>query len=275
MGTSHRHTPGVKGEPNWGKTSSSISGIANAEEKSEKLEQNPPTNISEKRINSMHQRYSRSIMRGYHRAVRNLVRASGGRDKVSSGTSRSLGHAGISVAGAFVRAFAEIAQKGLHNWFKEKGFGDDKGKSCLQLLNLIKAYLRTDVVGMDETAANEALEYVIDNFEEKISPDASNFDEVMKSTINSSSIIEIIDDFMGIYIYSHLSQDFKEKLEHEKGQSITKSTLDDIKELILHDVRRGFKGNTASTIDWNGPEGHEFIKKEFNRIIYILSGDED
>lgn len=273
MGTSHRHTPGVAGEPNWGKASSSMTSIATAEEKAQQLESNPPLNATQKQIQKRLTGYSKSISGGYHRAVRNLVRAAGGRSKVSSGTSRALGRSGISVAGAFVNTFGEIAQKGLANWLSEQGV--EVGQSCLKILDFLRDYLSSDIVGMDDTAANEALEFILDKFGSRIDEDASNFDEVMKTTMSTAEISEIVDEYMGMYVFSHLSQNFKEKIEHEKGTAIMNTTMEEIKDLIMDDVRRGYNGHNALSIDWTGNEGREFVKHEFDRIIYILSGNED
>ncbi|MCD8289829.1 MAG: hypothetical protein LUC26_08025 [Prevotella sp.] len=249
--------------------------MANNEEKSAQLSQTPPANISPSQFAKKQNSYSKAITNGFHHSVRNLVRAAGGREKVSQGASRALGHSGVAVAGAFVNAFAEINKKGLNNWLQEKGFGEHIGKSCSDILDCMRKYLATEVVGMDDTAANEALEYVLEDFGQKIDQDAKNFDEVMHSTMSSAEINSIIDNFFGMYIFSHLSQDFQEKLEHDKGTAISSSTMDDIRELILDDVRKGFKGRSSANIDWAGEEGESFIKHEFDKIIYILSGDED
>lgn len=275
MGTSHRHTPGVKGEPNWGSASSAMTQIANAELKSEQLINNPPPNASKKYIEQQQRKYTKSITSGYHHAIRNLVRAAGGRTRVANGNSRALGHSGIVVAQNFVNTVAEIATKGLSNWLKTNGISEELGKSRVSILNYLRKYLQSNVVGMDDTAANEALEHILGKFEDKIDSDASNFDDVMTSTISSSDILEIVDEFMGIYIFSHLSQNFKEKLEHEKGTSITSTTFNEIKDLIMDDVKRGFNGHSSLNIDWTGSEGRLFIQQEFNRIIFILSGNED
>lgn len=275
MGTSHRHKPGVLGEPNWGSASISITSAAKNEEKSDALEQSQSAQTNQKQYETLQKRYANAFKRNYHRAVRNLVRASGGREKVSKGGSRALGHAGLAVAGSIASTFAEIATKGIDNWLKEKGIDLKNGKSCLEVLDFLRQYLSANVVGMDETAANDALQHVLEKFEGDIKEDASNFDEVLNSIMNTNAIVEIIDEFMGIYIFSHLSQDFHEKIEKDKGNCIADSTMAEIKGLILDDVRRGYNGHTSAEIDWSGKEGNDFIQKEFNRIIYILSGDED
>ena len=38
MGTSHRHTARIAGEPNWGNASAAVAGIARAEEKLDELD---------------------------------------------------------------------------------------------------------------------------------------------------------------------------------------------------------------------------------------------
>lgn len=275
MGTSHRHKPGVLGEPNWGSASTSITSAAKNEEKSDALEQSQSAQTNKKQYETLQKRYANAFNRNYHRAVSNLVRASGGREKVSKGGSRALGHAGLAIAGSIASTFAEIAAKGIDNWLNEKGIDLKNGKSCLEILDFLRQYLSANVVGMDETAANDALQHVLEKFEGDIKEDASNFDEVLNSIMTTNAIVEIIDEFMGIYIFSHLSQDFHEKIEKDKGTSISESTMAEIKGLILDDVRRGYNGHTSAEIDWSGKEGNDFIQKEFNRIIYILSGDED
>lgn len=275
MGTSHRHKPGVLGEPNWGSASTSMTSAAKNEEKSEALEQSQSAQTNKKQYETLQKRHANAFKRNYHRTVRNLVRASGGREKVSKGVSRALGHAGLTVAGSIASTFAEIAAKGIDNWLNEKGIDLKNGKSCLEILDFLRQYLSANVVGMDETAANDALQHVLEKFEGDIKEDASNFDEVLNSIMNTNAIVEIIDEFMGIYIFSHLSQNFQEKIEKDKGTSISESTMAEIKGLILDDVHRGYNGHTSAEIDWSGKEGNDFIQKEFNRIIYILSGDED
>ena len=275
MGTSHRHIPGVAGEPNWGKASSLITGVANNVRKSEELDKNPPVNATQKQIERKQKTYLLAIARGYHKSVRFLVRAAGGRDTVSRGGSRALGYAGATVANAFVNTFSEISKKGLHNWLHEKGFEDNIGKSCTEILNSIRTYLAVEVVGMDDTAANEALEYVLGTLGHRIDQDANNFDEIMRSTMSTAEIKNIIDDYFGMYVFCHLSQNFREKLEHDKGLEITTSTMEDIKQLIIDDVRNGCNGHSSAIIDWAGEEGKNFIVNEFNKIIYILSGNED
>lgn len=293
MGTSHRHTPTVVGEPNWGQASAAVTSIAGAEEKLDDLENelnganhsdeegldeepqqpsqvNPPAHITKRQ-----RQLEGQIRRNYHRAVRNLVRAAGGRAKVSSGGSRAIGHAGIVIAGGLVSAISEIVKNGLSGWLNRRGITTLEGKSCQDVLDLIREFISAGVAGLDNTAANEALECVMEEIAEKIGDDIDAFDAAMAGILASNDLKDMLDRFFGMYIFSHLSQDFKEKLEFEKGTKVMNETMNEIKDLILDDIHRNHGGRDTASIDWGTEEGKAFIQQEFDRIIYILSGDED
>ena len=121
MGTSHRHTPTVVGNPNWGKASAAVTGIARNEKTSDELEDNPPTGLTSTQISKKQQQLSNYIRKNYHHAVRNLMRAAGGREKVSTGASKAIGHAGVALIGGFVSAIKEIVNNGLDEWLQRKG----------------------------------------------------------------------------------------------------------------------------------------------------------
>ena len=112
-------------------------------------------------------------------------------------------------------------------------------------------------------------------------PDKDNLDMRKQSTnfadipILADEIKNILDEFFGMYIFSHLSQNFSEKLEYEKGTEIMIQTMTEIRELIIEDVKFGILKRPAEQIDWTSPESQGYIQKEFDRIIFILSGDED
>lgn len=293
MGISHRHTPTVVGEPNWGQASAAVTSIAGAEEKLDDLEneleganptdeedqndeQQQPSQVnSPAHIAKRQRQLGGQIRRNYHRAVRNLVRAAGGRAKVSSGGSRAIGHAGIVIAGGLVSAIREIVKNGLSGWLNSRGITTLEGKSCQDVLDLIREYISAGVAGLDNTAANEALECVMEEIGEKIGDDIDAFDAVMAGILTSDDLKDMLDRFFGMYIFSHLSQDFKEKLEFEKGTKVMNETMNEIKDLILDDIHRNHGGRDTASIDWGTEEGKAFIQQEFDRIIYILSGNED
>jgi hypothetical protein len=297
MGTSHRHTPTVLGEPNWGNASAAVTSIAGAEEKLDEIEKelegmgnpedsddnqeneerqtktanaSPPPHIVKKQ-----RQLDGQIRRNYHKAVSYLVKAAGGRSKVSSGASRAIGHAGISIANGLVSVINEIVNNGLSDWLSRRGITSLEGKSCQDVLDLIKNYIEAGVAGLDNTAANEALECVLDDLEAKVGDDLQSLEDVLTALMATDDVKNLLDKFFGMYVFSHLSQDFKEKLEYTKGTKVTNETMNEIKDLIMDDVQRSYGGRDASTIDWGTEDGKTFIQAEFDRILYILSGDED
>ena len=110
---------------------------------------------------------------------------------------------------------------------------------------------------------------------ERIGDDIEAFDAAMAGLLASNDLKDMLDRFFGMYIFSHLSQNFKEKLEYDKGTEVMNETLNEIKDLILDDIHRSRDGRDTASIDWGTEEGRAFIQQEFDRIIYILSGNED
>lgn len=274
MGTSHRYKATVKGQPNWGQSSAAITAMTAGVVKLAELNKNPPENETAKQIAKRHDRLERQISYNYRSAIRHLVRAAGGRHTVSSGSSCAFGRAGISSIGGLVAVIHEIANKGLSEWLRKRG-ETLEGKRACDVIDAIRGYMEIEIVGLDHTAANEAMEYVLDKLEEMIGEDVEKIDDVLDAILSGCEIKDLIALFFGMYIYSHLSQSFEEKLEYEKGSVATKDAMDQIKEQILDDVRTARLGHDVRAIDWSNPEGDAFIKAEFDRIIYIIQGNED
>ncbi len=275
MGTSHRHTPTVKGEPNWGKASAALTGLVGDVEESDDLEQNPPEDKTPTQVEKRQNQLSKRITRNYHTSVRNLVKASGGRHKVSSGGSRALGHGGIVVINNFISAIREIVSNGLATWLQQRGINSLEGKSCQDIIDFLRQYIESGVAGLDSTAANEAIESVMDRLDELVGDNVDEIEDKFDAILKGEEIKDIIDLFFGMYIYVHLSQDFEEKLEYEKGSVAMKNAMNEVKEQILDDIRVGRTGRDVRTVDWSKPEGKAFIQAEFDRILFILQGNED
>lgn len=275
MGTSHRHKLGVAGQPNWGSVSSSITGVANGVVESDMLDNNPPANMTPQQKSKRQSIIGSRISNNYHHAVRNLLRASGGRAKVSNGQSRAFGYAGIVVAGGLTSTFQEIVNNGLSSWLQQNGVLSLEGMSCRDILDVIRKYIDNGVTGLDDTAANEALEHIMDLLENRMGDDPSSFEEIMNNIVGSDEIKNLLDEFFGVYIYSYLSQSFAEKLEQEKGTETMSATMYEIKEQIIDDIKTGKNGRSVTAVDWSSEDGKSFIKIEFNRILYILAKNED
>ena len=166
MGTSHRHKPA--GSPNWGNASKAVTQISKDVSESNELSNNPPHNTCPQKIARRQSTLVKRITRSYHHAVRDIIRASGGRSSVAKGNSRVMGHSGIYYAGAFTSAFQEIAEQGLSIWLKERGVITIEGKTTKEVVELLSGFIHDYFTGLDDTAAREALEAVNDLIEERV-----------------------------------------------------------------------------------------------------------
>lgn len=273
MGTSHRHKPA--GSPNWGKASRAVTQISKDVSESNDLSENLPKTSSPQKITKRQSTLEKRIYRSYHHAIRDVVRASGGRSSVAKGSSRVMGHSGVYYAGAFTSAFQEIAEQGLNAWLKEKGVGSIEGKTTKEVIELLSRFIHDDFTGLDDTAAREALEAVNEMVENQVTLNGGNLDKTFQEIVSSELVKDYLDVFFGVYIFSHLSQSFSERLQKNCGFEEANATMREIKELIMDDVKRGINGRPAGQVDWKGDEGKSFISQEFDRIIQILTNNED
>lgn len=232
MGTSQRHSPSVTGQPNWGKSSVSLTAaIKNLEKLEEIIPENNDIQRSEqaeqKQNLSQSMRYTyadkqtqkinNSFSRNVRNSVKRLIKASGGKKNVSVGKSRALGQAGIAVIGNFINTVLEIQQDGLDGWLKNKGITLE-GKKREDIFNILIEACSDKVIGLDETAANQAITEMFEGLKGMMNETFSNIEEVLQSILNDQQFQEIIDKFFGVYIFVHLSQNFTEKLEKKYAQ---------------------------------------------------------
>ena len=269
MGTSHRHHASVAGEPNWGKASSAVTSLVTAIGEGEKIENNPPQNMTPRAIERKQRSINNRVQNNYRKAVRRLIRAAGGRQAVSSGSSKAIGHAGIALASSWMQTMAEIKEKGLGAWLNEHGVDTLEGKSAHDIFEIITGFIDADITSLDDTAAQAALQYVMGLIEDSM--DDVDVEGSLNEIMSGDDVCEYIDMFFGVYVYSHLLQDFSEKIEKDKGSELEETSMDEIRDLIIDDVRRGVNGRSARDIDWSGADGKAFMQEEFDKIIGALT----
>ena len=236
MGTSQRHIPSVTGDPNWGQSSQAITQTAKDVVELESLSSlENLSNSQVKRIGLLDKRIHRNISK----AISRLVKASGGKDNVIGG----------------------------------KGY-DLRIYNTSEILDLLFDYICEPGTTLEDTAANDALRLLFRKIENEALKLGISLEELLKGQPGLDRIRDYIDDFFGNYIYSHISQNFTEKLEKEYGIKMTKQIKKEIRRTIIEDVKAGINGKKVSEIDWKGTEGREFIKKEFSTILKILTPDD-
>ena len=111
------------------------------------------------------------------------------------------------------------------------------------------------------------MECVLDQLEEQIDNDTGEVEDEMRAILGSVDIKDLIDLFFGMYIYSHLLQDFEEKLEYERGSQAMKKAMEEIKNKLLRDIKALGLRRDDKAIDWSKSGGNAFIRAEFNRIL--------
>ena len=287
MGTSQRHQPSVTGQPNWGKSSLSLSAAIKNLERLNTLDNEDDSSNNENKDNirttpssiqsvnnKQRERITAAYRRNVHNAVSRLIKASGGKKKVASGASRALGHAGVVVLSNFLGAISEISIKGLSGWLAEKGITLD-GKNWKEISDILNDLCSDTVVGMDETAANQALSEMLQILDNIINSSTLDVEEVLNGCLEKEQLQDIIDTFFGVYIYAHLSQNFEEKLTKKYSQKEVVKYMEDIKDLIISDIKQGVYGLNSTQVDWNSDEGNQYITEEFNKIISVFVNDED
>ena len=274
MGTSHRHKASVFVEPNWGKASQSMTSTAKAVEDGNKLEENS-SNMTQKQYARAQNKVNNRIKSNYHRAVSNIVKAAGGRSTVASGKSFAIGKSGVSWLGNFAGNLQDIQSKGLANWLAEHN-ESISNKTSKDIIRLIAQISSDYMGGLDDTAAREAEMHVLELLEKIIGDNVNAIDQNIEKILDPKMMTYLLDQYFGMYIFQHLVQDFSERIAKSKGEELSNQTFSEIKDLIMEDVRVGFdQGIPATEIDWRGSQGHEYITKEFNRILRILSADDN
>lgn len=71
-----------------------------------------------------------------------------------------------------------------------------EGKSCRDIVDCIRSFIEVDVAGLDNTAANEALEHIMDMLELEMSTSERSYDEVMTNILTEDSIKDMLDEFL-------------------------------------------------------------------------------
>ena len=299
MGTSQKYRASVAGQPNWGKMTSALMGLAASEAKEDELAQeeqqledelehelpNPeqipqviqtvPLLKRKKVLEKRRKRLNAQLGNNLRKSVSHAVEAAGGKKAVSSGQSYAFGHGGFSTISNFVNNIVDIVEVGLARWLEDHGRGGLQDKTPQEVITTILEYSKDTLNTQDSIAAGNALETLNAVLKERLGGDISKFDEKLSDLLVPGELIEYIDIFFADYIYSHLSSSVFEKLERKHGIEKTMRLMGKIKDQIREDVKALPKERQATSIDWKGQAGEAFMELEFNRIISIYVPDEN
>ncbi|MGY6521507.1 MAG: hypothetical protein ACXIUD_07255 [Mongoliitalea sp.] len=273
MGTTQRMTPGVPNQPQWGDLSKTITHISKTVEKEKELEKNQ--SISQDDASKIYKQIE--IRRASHlkSAFTNLVRTGGGRSKIVSGKSNSIGKAGRKSASRIVGFFNSVGSQGLEKTLVEIGFGKLAGKTFQEVIDFLLVYCSESNEGMDEMAANKASCEVMNELAISSNNDLDKFEDLVKNMVDDKGLSDMLCRFWGLYIFEHLSQRFEEKIEQQKGAENSKETFRIIKEDILGQVKVLNTQRPVSKIDWKGESGKNEIEKIFDSVIKIICDEKN
>jgi hypothetical protein len=270
MGTTQRLSPGVKGQPNWGSLNQSVTQVAKTVEQEEKDERDAISQDQAK-IDKAYKKLNER--RTYHlkATFNNLVKTGGGSKAISTGKSTSIGRAGLTSSGKFVRFFSQVSSSGLQPALRDIGFGNLTGKSVQDIVDYLLVYCSDSNTGMDETAANKASCEVLNDLAIQAQNDLTAFESLLKELVEGTGMADLICSFWGHYIFEHLSQRFQEKITQERGAEVSNTTFKIIKEDILLQVKVLNTSRPVAKIEWKGKEGKTEIERIFESIIKIIS----
>ena len=273
MGTTQRMTPGVSGEPNWGDLNKSITNISKTVEKEKELDSN--NNIDPNEEARQYKRISDRQSAHLRSTFRNLVKTGGGRSKISSGKSPSIGKAGIKSTGRITSFFTGVGNRGLQQTLVDIGFGSLQGKTFQEVLDFLLIFCSDSNEGMDETAANNASCEIMKELAALAGNDLNKFEQLVKEYVEGSGLADLLCQFWGLYIFEHLSQRFEEKIKQQKGIEVGKETFKVIKKDILGQVKVLNAQRPVAKIDWKGDAGKKEIEKIFDSVIKIICDEND
>ncbi len=268
MGTTQRMTPGVSGEPNWGDLNKSITNVAKTVEKEKQVENND--NIFSEDAGKQLKRIEDRRNAHLKSAFNYLVRTGGGRSKIISGKSSSIGKAGRKSAGKITGFFISVGGKGLQKTLIDIGFGSLQGKTFQEVLDYLLVFCSDSNEGMDETAANNASCEIIKELALLAGNDLDRFEQLVKDYVDGKGLADLLCKFWGLYIFEHLSQRFEEKVKQQKGVEIGKVAFKIIKDDILGQVKVINSSRSVAKINWKGNTGKVLIEKIFDSVIKII-----
>jgi len=271
MGTTQRIGSGVKNDPNWGSLTTSVTSAAKAvsdleiEDNAAKPSDEEQVKVQEKRYNQLLKRRDAHVKSTFER----LVKLAGGSKHVSKGKSLQLGRAGLKSSGKLVGFFSGASSSGLDAALKNIGFDTLTGKTVRDVIDYLITYCADSATGMDETAANKAINEVLRKIEIEADGDLDSLEQLFAHYTNTDKLGELLCQFFGTYIFEYLSERFEERLTQTKGEGVSKETFDCIKKEIQGRINRLNVTKPVAKIDWTGDPGKKEIERIFEAIIKI------
>ena len=249
MGTSKSYSAYIKGQPQWGSLSGTVTGNCNG------------GNVSNSNLGKILGKY---------------VGVIGGSSRAGRGRSRIAGKGGIRTAkklGGFLGAFYSSGGN-IEFALGETGLTDLASKSASDIIDHLIEYCSGPSSTIDDKAAKEASRKLL----EEMTSGANSIEELqekLKATLDKDSLEEIIIKYFGYYILEHLSVMFYEKLLSEKGKSNCADLFRQIKEFIFERLNEMNRNNPLNNIDWGGEDADRIIKNIQEDVLTVFENYEN
>ncbi len=248
MGTSKSYSASIKGQPQWGKLSASVTISCGS------------GTVSSNKTGNILSRY---------------VNVIGGSSRAGRGGSEIAGRAGIRTAkhlGGFLATFSTSGGN-LQNTLNQIGLAGLSGKPLNEVINHLLEYCSGPSVSLDDVAAKAASQKILEDLATNAET-IEQFETNLQETLNKESLEGILIRYFGYYIFEHLSVMFYEKLVVKKGKIHCDDLFRQIKEFITEKLKNMNKSNPLNNIDWNSSEADRLIKNIQEDVFEVFEGYE-
>lgn len=244
MGTSASYHPSLKGKPEWGDLSRTVTHGCNGQ------------NLADEKM--------KGILSKYVNVVQGASKAGGGRSKI-------MGKAGLQSAGRIGTFLSGLLSNGydFEKTLNEIGITDLSGKKLSDIIDNLIEYCSGPASTIDDKAAKEATRLLLEELFEKAKT-VEELKEQLKATLNEENLEEIIVKYFGYYVYEHLSVMFYEKLTKQKGDKNRGKLFKRIKDFIVTRLQGINKKNPLKNLDWGSEKANELMQKILTEVLTVF-----
>lgn len=244
MGTSASYHPSLKGKPEWGDLSRTVTTGCNGQN----LDDDQMKGILGKYVNVIH-----------------------GASKAGSGGSAVMGKAGLKSAtkiGSFLSALISSGFD-IEKTLNDIGITDLSEKKLSDIINNLIEYCSGPASSIDDKAAKEATRLLLEELFEK-AKSIEELKEQLKATLSQEILEEMIIKYFGYYVFEHLSVMFYEKLTKQKGDRNRGKFFKRIKDFIVESLKRVNNITPLKNIDWSGSKAKDLISKILTNVLTVF-----
>lgn len=244
MGTSKSYSASIKGQPQWGDLSRTITGSCDGNV------------VASSTLGNIISKY---------------VSVIGGSGRAGRGASRIGGRAGIRTAkniGAFLGAFSSSGGN-ISEALTQVGLPGLENLPLNEVIDRLLEHCTGPSSTLDDVAAKAASQMIL----EELVGDAQTIEEwqdYLTKALDNETLEEVIERYFGYYIFEHLSVMFYEKLIVDKGKSECDSLFKQIRDYVFEKIKNMNKINPLKNINWSGEDADRLIKNIQEDVLKVF-----